>query len=434
MSPLRDRSFRRLWIAGLISDAGDWLLLVSLPILVYEYTHSTIGTAAAFLVQLAPPVLLAPLAGRIADRSDRQRTLTWVSLAQAVALTPLLLAGGRSGLPFVYGVVVAQSALASVFDPTKSALLPTLVDPERLLSANSLVGLNQNIGRLVGGSVGGALLAVDGGLSLIVAADGVSFLAAAALIASLVPTASAARDTPPPNAAPPDTAPPDATAPDTAPADTADAGWGLTVRSPQIRAGLLVLLIASVAQGIFMVLYIVFAARVLHGGSGEIGLLRGVQAIGAIAVAVPLALARRIGARALTAWASIAFGLLDLAIWNLPHLTLAVPVYVVLFVVVGAPGTALVTGLTSALQQASPEGRRGKTFAAAGVATSIGQAGGMIFAGLAADPLGIVNVLNAQGSLYLLAGVVAALWLGGPAPIRRRRTAGHGAHRPRPAD
>jgi MFS family permease len=419
MSPLRDQSFRRLWIAGLISDTGDWLLLVSLPILVYESTHSTIGTAAAFLVQLAPPVLLAPLAGRIADRSDRRRTLTWVSLAQAVALTPLLLGGGRSGLPFVYGVVVAQSALASVFDPTKNALLPTLVDPERLVSANSLVGLNQNIGRLVGGSVGGALLAVGGGLSLIVAADGISFLAAAALIASLAPPAAAARDTPGPDAAPP---------------DTADAGWGPTVRSPQIRAGLLVLLIASVAQGIFVVLYIVFAARVLHGGSGEIGLLRGVQAIGAIAIAVPLALARRIGARALTAWASIAFGLLDLAIWNLPHLTLAVPVYVVLFVVVGAPGTALVSGLTSALQQASPEGGRGKTFAAAGVATSIGQAGGMIFAGLAADPLGIVNVLNAQGSLYLLAGVVAAVWLAGPAPIRRRRTAAHGARRPRPAD
>jgi MFS family permease len=314
MSPLRDQSFRRLWIAGLISDTGDWLLLVSLPILVYEYTHSTIGTAAAFLVQLAPPVLLAPLAGRIADRSDRRRTLTWVSLAQAVALTPLLLAGGRSGLPFVYGVVVAQSALASVFDPTKNALLPTLVDPERLVSANSLVGLNQNIGRLVGGSVGGALLALGGGLSLIVAADGVSFLVAAALIAGLAPTASAARDTPAPDAAPPDTAPPD-----TAPPDTADAGWGPTVRSPQIRAGLLVLLITSVAQGIFVVLYIVFAARGLHGGSGEIGLLRGVQAIGAIAVAVPLALARRIGARALTAWSSIAFGLLDLAIWNLPH-------------------------------------------------------------------------------------------------------------------
>ncbi|HEY5431158.1 MAG TPA: MFS transporter, partial [Solirubrobacteraceae bacterium] len=86
MSPLRERRFRRLWIAGLISDTGNWLLLVSLPILVYEYTHSAIGTAAAFLVELAPPVLLAPLAGRIADRSDRRRILAGIPLAQAAAL------------------------------------------------------------------------------------------------------------------------------------------------------------------------------------------------------------------------------------------------------------------------------------------------------------------------------------------------------------
>ncbi|HEY5430212.1 MAG TPA: MFS transporter [Solirubrobacteraceae bacterium] len=426
MSPLRERRFRRLWIAGLISDTGDWLLLVSLPILVYEYTHSTIGTAAAFLVELAPPVLLAPLAGRIADRSDRRRILAGIPLAQAAALTPLLLVAGRSGLPVVYGVVVAQSALAAVFDPTKNALLPTLVDPDRLLSANSLVALNQNVGRLIGGSLGGALLAVGGGLSVIVVADGASFLLAAGLIASLAPARAAPGD---PRA--PDPPTPDPTA--------RDGGWALALRPPEIRAGLLVLLIASVAQGIFAVLYIVFAARVLHGGSGEIGLLRGVQAVGAIAAALPLALARRISPRALTASAAVAFGLLDLAIWNLPHLTLAVPVYVGLFVVVGAPGTALVTGLTSALQQASADGRRGRTFAAAGVATSVGQAAGMIAAGLLADRLGVVNVLNAQGTLYLLAGLVAAVWLGRPGRIHGRpapAAASPGSARPspRPAD
>ena len=187
MSPLRERSFRRLWIAGLISDTGDWLLLVSLPILVYRYTGSTLGAAAAFLVQLAPPVLLAPVAGRVADRGDRRLTLTAISLAQAAALTPLLMVHGRTGLPLLYLVLVAQSALAAVFDPAKNALLPTLVPDDRLVSANSLVALNQNVGRLVGGSLGGVLLAVGGGLTLIVAADGVSFLIAAALIAGLAP-------------------------------------------------------------------------------------------------------------------------------------------------------------------------------------------------------------------------------------------------------
>ena len=63
MSALRTQNFRRLWLAGLISDTGDWLLLASLPIVVYQFTGSTLGTAAAFLVELIPPVLFAPLVG-----------------------------------------------------------------------------------------------------------------------------------------------------------------------------------------------------------------------------------------------------------------------------------------------------------------------------------------------------------------------------------
>src|SRR5262249_7220614 len=162
VTALRVPNFRRMWFAGLVSDTGDWVLLAALPILVYQLTASTLGTAAAFLVELVPPVLLAPVAGRIADQFDRRRTLVVVSLLQAVALVPLLLVRDRSDLAIVYAVIAVESALAAVFDPTKNALLPTLVDAERLVSANSLVGLNQNIGRLVGAPLGGLLLAIGG--------------------------------------------------------------------------------------------------------------------------------------------------------------------------------------------------------------------------------------------------------------------------------
>ena len=93
------------------------------------------------------------------------------------------------------------------------------------------------------------------------------------------------------------------------------------MRTPRVRAGLLVYGISSVAQGIFVVLFIVFVARVLHGDAAEIGLLRGVQAIGAITAGVALALSPRISAGRLTAAAAIAFGVLDLTIWNAPLLS-----------------------------------------------------------------------------------------------------------------
>jgi MFS family permease len=411
MSALRDPGFRRLWVAGLISDTGDWLLLVSLPILVYEYTGSTIGTAAVFLLELAPPVLLAPVAARFADGFDRRVTLIAISAAQAALLAPLLLVHGPEQLPLLYAVVVVQSALASVFDPTKNALLPTLLPADRLIGANSLIGLGQNLGRLLGGSLGGLLLAAGGGLSLIATADGASFLLAVGLIAGLAPGVSGRTST--------------------AHSVARDGrGWRALMRTPRVRAGLLVYGISSIAQGIFVVLFIVFVARVLHGDAAEIGLLRGVQAIGAITAGVALALSPRISAGRLTAAAAIAFGVLDLTIWNAPLLSTGEFVFVALFVAVGVPGTGIAIGLTTVLQQATREGQRGAAFAAAGVAASIGEAIGMVVGGLLGDTVGVVTILNVQGVLYLIAGVAAASALARGDPMSasarrsRRRPAG----------
>jgi MFS family permease len=400
MTALRTPDFRRLWLAGLISQTGDWLLMISLPILVYQYTGSTFGTAAAFLIELAPPVLLAPLTGRLADRLDRRRTLLLISLAQAAALTPLLLVHDRTGLPILYAVIAAQAALAALFEPTKSALLPTLIDPDRLVSANSLIGLNHNVGRLIGGPLAGILLAAGGGLPTIVAVDAASFVLAFALIARLTPTSRAparAQDEPDPTS------------------------WRTTLSQRRVRGALAVLLTASTAQGIFVVLFVVFVARELHGNAGEIGLLRGVQGIGAIAGGLLLAVAGRAAPGRLTAYAAFAFGALSLAIWNAPGISTAEPLYVVLFIAAGAPGVALMTGLISTLQQATTEGQRGTAFALAGVAASVGEAIGMLAGGLLGDSIGLTTVLDAQAALYLLAGLLATARLASVESPRSRR-------------
>ncbi|HEX3975265.1 MAG TPA: hypothetical protein VHW96_03325 [Solirubrobacteraceae bacterium] len=70
------------------------------------------------------------------------------------------------------------------------------------------------------------------------------------------------------------------------------------LRHRAVAAALLVALVAETAQGIFVVLFIVFVARRLHGGAAEIGLLRGVQAVGAIAGGILLAAWRSSCARA----------------------------------------------------------------------------------------------------------------------------------------
>lgn len=387
-APLHAGPFRSVWLAGLVSDAGDWLLLIALPVVVYDLTGSALGTSAAFLVELVPGIVLAPLAGWCADRWDRRRLLVAVSIAQGVALLPLLAVHTRADLPIVYAVILVEAALLTVFDPAKNALLPALVEPRDLVSANSLVGLAQNLARLIGGPVGGVLLAT-GGLRLVTAVDLVSYFAAAVLISG----GGGARRS----------------APSARRRCSGRGSFHAIAGNPRMRATMLITFVSQVAQGIFVVLFILFVVRSLSGGSAEVGLLRGVQAVGAIAGGIALtALSRRCAPTVLTAAGATAFAVLDLLIWNVAALTTSTPLYVGLFALIGAPGIVLTTGLISSVQADSSGPERGRVFSAYGLVGNAGQAVGMLAAGLLTGPLGLLTLLNVQALIYLATGAFAA--------------------------
>ena len=178
---LRRRDFGLLWAGGLISETGDWLLLVGLPVWVLQVTGSSLVTATVFLVGLLPGLVVGPLAGVLVDRWDRRRTLVAVSLAQAAFLLPLLAVDGRHRLWVVYLVMAAEAALAQLNDPARNALVPTLVAGDDLVGANALIGLNANLARLAGSPLGGLLVELTG-LPGLVIGDAVSFLLGAALL------------------------------------------------------------------------------------------------------------------------------------------------------------------------------------------------------------------------------------------------------------
>lgn len=386
-------AFRRLWAAGLVSDAGDWLLFIALPLVVYRITGSALGTSIAFLLELAPAVLLAPIAARLVGRFDRRRLMVIVNAGQAVVLLPLLLVHTAAQLPIAYAVIAAQAALGTVFEPAKNALLPDLVGSDQLISANALVGLNQNLGRLVGGPAGGVLLAL-GDLELVVAADALSYLVSAALIASVRAGAVVGSHA------------------DDAAIDAAPNGLFAALRIRRLWGAYAVVFVSSIAQGMFLVLFVLFVLNGIHGSDADVGLLRGIQAIGAIGAGVALGFLTRSGSpRTLTIISLLVFGAVSLVTWNLPLLTTSIPPYIVLFALVGAPGVIFSTGLISTLQQESAARQRGAVFAAIGMLSAAGQAVGILAAGLVDGPVALTPLLQVQGCLYLASGIVAAIWL-----------------------
>ena len=415
---LRRRDFGLLWAGGLISETGDWFLLVGLPIWVLQLTGSSLVTATVFLVGLLPGLVVGPLAGVLVDRWDRRRTLVAVSLAQAAFLLPLLAVDGRGDLWIVYAVMAVEASLGQLNDPARNALVPSLVEEGDLVGANALIGLNSNLARLAGSPLGGVLVEVAG-LPGLVIGDAASFLLGAALIGLVGSPRRAAVD---PAAHGPAPGPPVPAAPHGVAGEWLD-GLRVTLGNRELRWGLVVNGLAAVAQGIFTVLFVVFVTRELGGDGADVGLLRGVQAIGGLLGGVlVVGMARRLRAGRLLGTSLLVFALIDLAIWNGPLLTTAIWFYLGLFVAAGIPGIGVLTGLTALVQEHTGDAYLGRVFA-----TYLGgfnglMAVGMLLAGLLGDPVGVVPVLNGQAGLYLLAGVVAVATLGRARPGRYPRT------------
>src|SRR5215472_5333000 len=178
----RQRNFALLWTGGFISQTGDWLLMIGLPIAVYLLTGSALVTSTVFIIDLVPPLLFGPLAGVLVDRWDRRRIMIVVNLLQTLALLPLLAVHAKSDLWIVYVVSFVEAMLALLTNPAENALIPQLVGQEQVLQANSLAGLGTALARLIGSPLGGVIVGF-GGLDGIVLLDAASFLIAGILIA-----------------------------------------------------------------------------------------------------------------------------------------------------------------------------------------------------------------------------------------------------------
>src|SRR5258708_754475 len=139
IATLRQRNFALLWLATLISRAGDWVLSVGLPIYVFLLTHSVLATSIMVLAGQAPGILLGSVAGVFVDRWDRQRTLVVVSALLAAGLVPLLLVRSADRVWIVYVVAAGESCLEQFPLPAQNALLPALLTDERLAPPHSLL-------------------------------------------------------------------------------------------------------------------------------------------------------------------------------------------------------------------------------------------------------------------------------------------------------
>ncbi|GHF92301.1 MULTISPECIES: MFS transporter [Amycolatopsis] len=382
--------FARLWVAAFFGETAEWMLQVALPVYVFQRTGSAATTALSIVLGLLPAVLLSPVAGVVADRWDRRAVLFGVCVGLALVALPLV---AEPGVTVVYAVMAAQAALASVFEPARNALVPELVGVADVTAANGLMSVNGSVARLAGGWAGGALLGF-GGLADVM----IGYLAVLAVAAALLakpfhrvaaPAASSARE-------------------------PVVRAWldGLRelTRNHRLRRTGLALVFTSLAQGMFLVLFVVYVLDVLGGSEADAGLLRGVQAIGGLVAGFAVAtVARRVAPAALLGWGSVVLGLLSAVIWNLSLVTTALGLYVGLFALAGAPGVVVGAGVLSEIQSAVAPERAGRVLSTTFAAVATFTTAGALLAGALVAMTGPAVLLNVQAGVYVLAGLLMLL-------------------------
>nr|MDT0661327.1 MFS transporter [Micromonospora sp. DSM 115978] len=162
-----------------LAVCADFLIATTLVLVLQSGGHSGLAVAAVLLAKVAPIVVLAPLAGRLADRVDPRRLLVTVGIGQAGTATALALVDH----PVSWIALVALlSAGLAVSQPTISALIPDLVDRTDLPRANAVNQTAGTIGMMTGPALAGVLLGQLGRATpLLIAVLGYLALAGAGL-------------------------------------------------------------------------------------------------------------------------------------------------------------------------------------------------------------------------------------------------------------
>lgn len=408
LATLRHRDFALLWFAGLVSVAGDFALFAALPLHAYVLTGSAAAAGGVFAASLLPRVLLGPVAGVFVDRWDRKRAMVAADLLRAALLLPLLTVVSADRLWLLYLVPAATGTLGLIFDPAESALLPRLVGEERLVTANALNALNNNLGRLIGPAAGGALYA-SGGLQGVVLVDVVSFAVSAGLIAWIRADARPERSEAVGEGSPWGRL-----------RDELRAGLRLVGESRVLSAVFLSLGFGLLGEGTFEVGFPPLVLDVFAGGASGVGIILSAQAVGGlVAGALVARLGESIPPRVLYGGGLIGLGLADLGMVNATAVAApgsqAVALASLFMVLAGFPVVALNAAAQGILQRETLDAFRGRVFGALSAVQGVSVLAGLGLGALVIDRVGVVPVLSAGAAMWVVAGALALARLPGDA-------------------
>ena len=389
-APLRHATFRRIWLASLLSNLG---LLIQAVGAAWAMTQMTSSADKVALVQTAlmlPVMLISMPAGAIADMYDR-RIVALVSLSIALsgatALTVLAWLGLVTPETLLALCFVVGSGMA-LFGPAWQSSVTEQVPAETLPSAVALNGISYNIARSFGPAIGGIVVATAGAVA--------AFAANAVLYIPLLVVLFLWRRTSEPSRLPRERL-----------NRAIVSGVRYIANSPSIKIVLTRTLVTGLIGGSVSALMPLVARDLLHGGAQTYGIMLGAFGMGAVIGALNITEVRKrmSGEAAIRACAlSMGGAIAAVALSREPVLTAAA------LVIAGAVWMLAVALFNIGVQLSAPRWVAGRSLAAFQASIAGGIAIGSWGWGRLTDAVGVEAALLVSAALMLVSPLLG-LWL-----------------------
>jgi MFS family permease len=179
-----NRNFRRLWMAQIVSEIGDWFYTLSIYTLLLQLTGHAGSVALALMLQVLPQTFAGPTAGVVSDRLKRKHVMIAADLIRFVVVLAMLFVRSRSTVWLVYPLLLAETTMAAFFEPARTAVIPNIAAESEVLVANTLSSATWSVNLLIGAAVGGVVAAFFGRDTVFIL-NALSFLTSAFLIGGM---------------------------------------------------------------------------------------------------------------------------------------------------------------------------------------------------------------------------------------------------------
>src|ERR1700756_3512493 len=180
----QNRNFRRLWMAQIVSEIGDWFYSLAIYSLLLQLTGHASSVALALVLQVLPQTFVGPVTGVMNDRISRRKVMITADLVRVLIVLSMLLVRSRSMVWLIYPLLLFETIMAAFFEPARSSTIPNIAPREDVILANTLSSTTWSLNLVLGATLGGVVAALLGRDAVFVL-NGVSFLISALLIAGV---------------------------------------------------------------------------------------------------------------------------------------------------------------------------------------------------------------------------------------------------------